>query len=152
MGRATDRVFTRVLCQRLRAACAKAPPRGGFRQRDRDGEGDEGIHGVAVYILTLVSFPVYFQRKRYRVSARAGTAKDFRGAMAGRGEKGLLITTGSSTKDAHAEATRDGAPPVRADRRGHLGEQRKQYGLAVEVKQHSKEDVVVHDAFFREFR
>jgi hypothetical protein len=32
--------------------------------------------------------------------------------MAGRGEKGLLITTGSFTRDAQAEATRDGAPPV----------------------------------------
>ena len=38
-----------------------------------------------------------------------GVVKDFRRAMAGRGEKGLLITTGSFTRE--AEATRDIALP-----------------------------------------
>jgi restriction system protein len=38
--------------------------------------------------------------------------RDFRGAMAGRGDKGLLITTGTFTAEAKAEATRDGAPPL----------------------------------------
>ena len=32
--------------------------------------------------------------------------------MAGRGEKGLLITTGTFTNDARAESRRDGAPPI----------------------------------------
>ena len=32
--------------------------------------------------------------------------------MSGRGEKGLLITTGTYTSDAKRESTRDGAPPV----------------------------------------
>jgi restriction endonuclease Mrr len=41
-----------------------------------------------------------------------GAVRDFRGAMAGRGEKGLLITTGSFAKDAQNEANPDGAPPV----------------------------------------
>ena len=36
--------------------------------------------------------------------------RDFRGAMVGRSDKGLLITTGSFTPDAIREATRDGAP------------------------------------------
>lgn len=57
--------------------------------------GDGGIDGVGTYRLSLVSFPVYFQCKRYKGAVTPGAVRDFRGAMAGRGEKGLLITTGS---------------------------------------------------------
>lgn len=74
--------------------------------------GDGGIDGLGTYRLSLVSFPVYFQCKRYKRSVTPGTVRDFRGAMAGRGERGLLITTGSFTRDARREASRDGAPPV----------------------------------------
>ena len=38
--------------------------------------------------------------------------RDFRGAMVGRADKGLIITTGGFTIDARKEATRDGAPPL----------------------------------------
>jgi restriction system protein len=73
--------------------------------------GDGGIDGAGTHRLSLVSFPVYFQCKRYKGSVTPGVVRDFRGAMAGRGEKGLLITTGSFTREAQAEATRDGALP-----------------------------------------
>ena len=53
-----------------------------------------------------------FQCKRYQGSVTAGQIRDFRGAMQGRTDKGLLITTGSFTRDAKKEATRDGAPPI----------------------------------------
>ena len=76
------------------------------------GKSADGIDGVGVYRLSLVSLPVYFQCKRYKGAVTAGAVRDFRGAMAGRGEKGLLITTGSFTKDVQNEASRDGAPPV----------------------------------------
>ncbi len=61
---------------------------------------------------SLVSFPVFFQCKRYRGSVTPDKVRDFRGTMAGRGDKGLLITTGTSTVEAKKEATRDGAPPI----------------------------------------
>ena len=73
--------------------------------------GDGGIDGIGVYRLSGVSFPVFFRCKRYKGSVGAGAVRDFRGAMSGRGDKGLLITTGSFTADAKQEATRDGAPP-----------------------------------------
>lgn len=76
------------------------------------GSGDGGIDGLGVYRLSLVSFPVFFQCKRYRGSVTPSAVRDFRGAMAGRGDKGLLITTGTFTSEAKREATRDGAPPV----------------------------------------
>ena len=38
--------------------------------------------------------------------------RDFRGAMQGRADKGIMITTGSFTSDAKKEARRDGVPPI----------------------------------------
>lgn len=54
--------------------------------------GDGGIDGMGTYRLSLVSFPVYFQCKRYKGSVTVGTVRDFRGAMSGRGEKGFRRT------------------------------------------------------------
>ena len=76
------------------------------------GSGDGGIDGTGVYRMSLVSFPVCFQCKRYQGSVGSSKVRDFRGAMVGRGDKGVLITTGTFTADAQAEATRDGAPPI----------------------------------------
>lgn len=74
--------------------------------------GDGGIDGVGTFRNGLVSWTVYFQCKRYKGSVGAGEVRDFRGAMSGRGEKGLLITTGTFTSAAKDEANRDGAPSV----------------------------------------
>ena len=93
--------------------------------------GDGGIDGLGVYRLGLVSFPVFFQCKRYRGSVGPGAVRDFRGAMAGRGDKGLLITTGSFTADAKREATRDGAPPIDLIDGDRLCELLKRYELGV---------------------
>lgn len=60
----------------------------------------------------VLSFHVIFQCKRYQGAASASHVRDFRGAMVGRADKGLLITTGRFTRDAVAEATREGAPPI----------------------------------------
>ncbi len=113
--------------------------------------GDGGIDGMGVYRLSLVSFPVYFQCKRYAGSVTAGAVRDFRGAMVGRGEKGLLITTGSFTKDAQNEATRDGAPPVELIDGVHLCDLLREYGLGVEVRTRSEEYEVVQPGFFDEY-
>ena len=114
--------------------------------------GDGGIDGMGTYRLSLVSFPVYFQCKRYKGGVTAGAVRDFRGAMAGRGEKGLLITTGSFTRDAQAEATRDGAPPVELIDGDRLCDLLKEYGLGVEIHQRVEEDVIVQPGFFDEFQ
>ena len=59
-----------------------------------------------------MTFKVLFQCKRYARGVSCGQVRDFRGAMQGRADKGIIITTGSFTKDAHAEAIRDGVPPI----------------------------------------
>ena len=53
-----------------------------------------------------------FQCKRWKGSVGANVVRDFRGAMVGRADKGLIITTGTFTADARREATRDGAPAI----------------------------------------
>jgi restriction system protein len=95
------------LCQRLLREA-------GFIQVEVTGRaGDGGIdgHGI-VKIARLLSFPAIFQAKRYQGSVGANEIRNFRGAMMGRAEKGLFITTGSFTPSAYAEATRDGPPPI----------------------------------------
>ncbi len=93
--------------------CKRLLREAGFSSLTVTGQtGDGGLDGVGVYRMSLVSFPVFFQAKRWRGSVGASRVRDFRGAMQGRGDKGLLITTGTFTADAEREATRDGAPPV----------------------------------------
>lgn len=113
--------------------------------------GDGGIDGVGVYRLSLVSFPVYFQCKRYKGTVTAGAVRDFRGAMAGRGEKGLLITTGSFTKDAQNEASRDGAPPVELIDGERLCDLLRDFRLGLEVRQRTEEEVILHPDFFDKY-
>ena len=86
----------------------------GFTQVEVTGRsGDGGIDGKGIMRLGgLLSFHVIFQCKRYQGAVSASQVRDFRGAMVGRADKGLLITTGNFTKDAMREATRDGAPAI----------------------------------------
>ena len=86
----------------------------GFTQVNVTGRsGDEGIDGHGtLQINELVSFKVMFQCKRYRKSVSPGHVRDFRGAMAGRADKGIIITTGTFTAEARREASRDGVPPI----------------------------------------
>jgi restriction system protein len=86
----------------------------GFTQVVVTGKSnDGGIDGYGtLQINPLVSFKVLFQCKRYQKSVASSHVGDFRGAMSGRADKGIIITTGSFTAEARREATRDGAPPI----------------------------------------
>jgi len=114
------------------------------------GSGDGGIDGLGVYRLSLVSFPVFFQCKRYRGSVTPSAVRDFRGAMAGRGDKGLLITTGTFTSEAKKEATRDGAPPVDLIDGDRLCDLLREYKLGVTTEIVQVEKVAVRREFFAE--
>ena len=85
----------------------------GFTRVEVTGRsGDGGIDGIGVLRVNLVSFHVLFQCKRWKGSVGASVVRDFRGAMVGRADKGLIITTSAFTADARREATRDGAPAI----------------------------------------
>lgn len=93
--------------------CKRILRESGFLKVEVTGRsGDGGIDGVGVLRVALLSFQVYFQCKKWKGNVRAKDIRDFRGAMVGRTDKGLFITTGSYTPDAQKEATRDGAPPI----------------------------------------
>ena len=86
----------------------------GFTQVVVTGQsGDGGIDGYGILqVNPLVSFKVLFQCKRYAKSVSPSHVRDFRGAMSGRADKGIVITTGTYSAEARREATRDGAPPI----------------------------------------
>ncbi|GAA4008523.1 restriction endonuclease [Deinococcus rubellus] len=94
--------------------CQRILRESGFIQVEVTGRsGDGGIDGHGIVRLAgLLSFPIIFQAKKYRGSVGAPEIRNFRGAMVGRADKGLFITTGNFTPAASAEATRDGAPPI----------------------------------------
>ena len=60
----------------------------------------------------FVRFKVLFQCKRYKGTVSRAQVGDFRNAMIGRAEKGIIMTTGTFSSDAIREANRDGAPQV----------------------------------------
>ncbi|MCB0919269.1 MAG: restriction endonuclease [Actinobacteria bacterium] len=132
--------------------CMQLLRRAGFIRTEVTGKsGDGGIDGVGVYRLSLVSFPVYFQAKRWRNSVGSSTVRDFRGAMSGRGEKGLLISTSTFTSEAKAEASRDGAPPVDLVNGTDLCDLMKQYELGVKVTPRKVEyDITIDEEAIRE--
>jgi restriction system protein len=109
--------------------------------------GDGGIDGVGIVRLGgLLGFPVLFQCKRYHGSVGSGTIRDFRGAMIGRADRGLVITTGAFSRDAKIEATRDGAPPIDLVDGEQLLDKLKELRLGVTVKM--IEQVSVTPEFF----
>jgi restriction system protein len=135
--------FERLAQRLLRAA--------GFINTTVTGRsGDGGIDGVGVYRLSLVSFPVFFQCKRYKGTVGPDKVRDFRGAMAGRGDKGLLITTGTFTREAKSEATRDGAPPIDLIDGEQLCELLKKHQLGVRTEERRVEEVEIVSSFFDE--
>jgi restriction system protein len=94
--------------------CQRLLRESGFEEVSVTGRsGDGGIDGIGVLqVNPLVSFKVLFQCKRYTGAVAPSHVRDFRGAMMGRADKGIIITTGSFTVEARREAIRDGVPPI----------------------------------------
>lgn len=132
--------FERLIQRVLREA--------GFIHVDVTGQtGDGGIDGHGIMRLgDLLGFQVIFQAKRWKGSVGPSQVRDFRGAMVGRADKGLLITTGSFTRDAKKEATRDGAPAIDLIDGDQLAEMLKRLSLGVSTK--LVEQVVIDKDWF----
>ena len=111
--------------------------------------GDGGIDGYGTQqVNPLVSFKVLFQCKRYTGSVSPSQVRDFRGAMSGRADKGIIISTGTYTAEARREASRDGAPPV------ELIDGEKLVGMFKDLELGLKpvKTYEIDDSFFEEFR
>jgi restriction system protein len=124
----SPQTFERLVQRVLREA--------GFTQVEVLGRsGDGGIDGRGIARMHgMMSFHVLFQCKRYKGSIGAGDIRDFRGAMMGRTDKGLFITTGTFTPAAIKEATRDGAPPIDLLDGSDFAEKLKELGIGVLTK------------------
>ncbi len=94
--------------------CQRLLRESGFKKVVVTGKsGDGGIDGEGILeINPLMSFKVLFQAKRYQGAVGAPVVRDFRGAMQGRADKGIIITTGRFTQEAKKEAVREGTPPI----------------------------------------
>ena len=94
--------------------CKRVLREAGFSEVDvtRDGP-DGGIDGRGILqINELVSFRVMFQCKRYKGSVGVDAIRNFQAALQGRADKGIILTTGTFTRDAEREASREGGMPV----------------------------------------
>lgn len=139
---AMDPIAFERLCQRLLRES-------GFIEVEvtkRSGDGGIDGHGT-IRIGGLISFNVLFQSKRYKGNIGPDTVRDFRGAMVGRADKGMIISTGGFTLEARREATRDGAPPIDLIDGRLLAEKLKELKLG--VKTNLVEHVEVLDDWFR---
>lgn len=106
-------IIRRIKPDAFERLCQRILRESGFTKVEVTGRsGDGGIDGAGVLRVNLISFHVRFQCKRYTGTVGAREIRDFRGAMVGRADKGLFITTGRFTKDAENEAVRDGAPAI----------------------------------------
>ncbi|KAE9627825.1 restriction endonuclease [Parasedimentitalea maritima] len=139
LGAMTPDAFERLAQRLLREA--------GFTKVEVRGKsGDGGIDGVGVLRVNLVSFQVYFQCKRWKGSVGSKEIRDFRGALQGRADKGLFITTGHFTTHASDEATRDGAIAIDLIDGDRLCDLLKENQLGVQTKM--IERVQVHEDWF----
>lgn len=125
------------LCQRLLRE-------NGFVQVQVTGRsGDSGIDGHGVLQMgRLISFPVLFQCKRWQNPVGASVVRDFLGAMLGRADRGLIITTSTFTTAAREEVSRNGVPPVDLVDGNALAENLRELKLGV------KEIVAVDQEWF----
>ncbi len=94
--------------------CQRLLREAGFERVEVTGKsGDEGIDGRGVLrVNPLASFNVVFQCKRYKGTVGSPEVRNFRGAMEGRADRGLLLTPSQFSRDAEREAARDGVMPI----------------------------------------
>ena len=111
--------------------------------------GDGGTDGKGVVrVGGVLSFHVIFQCKRYKGSVGPGVIRDLRGALDGAADKGLLLTTGTITRDARGEAQRPGATPIDLIDGEELVQRFKDLQMGVEITKHTVEDVKVNRKWF----
>ena len=135
---AFERLFQRVLRE------------AGFYQVDvtgRSGDGGIDVSG-RIRIGGFLSFRVLVQCKRYKGSVGAEIVQKFRGAMTGRTDQGLIVTTGHFTQAAKREATRDGAPEIDLIDGEQLIDKLKELSLGVKTKEVVVEQVIIDREWF----
>ena len=129
--------------------CMRLLREAGFERVQVTGRSnDGGIDGVGVLQLNdLMSFNVVFQCKKWEQSVPPKEIRDLRGAMDGRSDKGIFLTTSTYSSNARAEAERPGAVPIELVDGAKLFEMFKRYELGLKPR-------IVYDidvSFFEQF-
>jgi restriction system protein len=129
--------------------CMRLLREAGFERVQVTGRtNDGGIDGVGVLqVNDLVSFNVVFQCKKWAQPVPPKEIRDLRGAMDGRAEKGIFLTTSTYSTNSRAEAERPGAVPIELVDGEKLFEMFKKYELGLTPR-------TVYDidpAFFEQF-
>jgi restriction system protein len=129
--------------------CQRMLRESGFSEVEVTGRsGDGGIDGTGIVKLGgLLGFPILFQCKRFKGSVGSNVVRDFRGAMVGRADRGLILTTGVFTRDARQEASRDGAPPIDLVDGEDILDKLRELRLGIEVE--TVEVVSVKEEWFK---
>ena len=121
----------------------------GFSKVEVTGRsGDGGIDGVGILKISLMSFKVLFQCKRYKGSVGSSEIRNFRGAMSGNGDKGIFLTTGHFTSSAKKEASRPGAEPIELIDGVEMCNLLRELKLGITLE----EVVTIDDEWFDEFK
>jgi restriction system protein len=129
--------------------CLRLFREAGFERVQITGRSnDVGVDGVGVLqVNDLVSFNVVFQCKEWEQAVPPKEVRDLRGAMDGRAEKGIFLTTSAFSTNARAEAERPGAAPIELVDGVKLFEMFKKYELGLKPR-------MVYDvdpSFFEQF-
>ena len=135
---AFERLFQRVLRE------------DGFYQVNVTGRSSDGgidVEGI-IRIRGFLSFRMLVQCKRYKGPVGAKIVREFRGAMSGRTDRGLIVTTGYFTQAAKREATRDGVPDIDLIDGEQLIDKLKELSLGVKTKEVVVEQVIIDREWF----
>lgn len=116
--------------------CMRLLREAGFERVQVTGRSnDGGIDGVGVLQLNdLMSFNVVFQCKKWENAVPPKEIRDLRGAMDGRSDKGIFLTTSTYSSNARAEAERPGAVPIELVDGEKLFEMFKRYELGLKPR------------------
>ena len=128
--------------------CQRVLRESGFVEVNVTGKsGDGGIDGIGkIRFQGLISFPVVFQCKRWNsFLVTPSVVREFRGAMDGRADRGIIITTSAFTPDAYREASR-GVSPIDLIDGEKLVNKLKELGLG--VKTEMVEQVIIESDLF----
>ena len=141
-------VIKGITAEKFEKLCQRILRELGFNNVVVTGKSHGGIDGMGILKLgEVLSFRVAFQAKRYDGTVGSSIIRDFRGAMMGRADKGLIITTGVFSRDAVKEATRDGATPIDLINGNDLAKHLKKLGLGVDVE--IVEKVIINEEWFK---
>ena len=136
--------------------CAYIMTKNGLEATTVTGKtGDGGVDGEGLLAfdgLALIKIPVAWQCKRFAENkVTSNQIRDFRGAVNGRAQYGLIFTTSSFTPSAEQEARRPGATPIELVGLERLIHLMKTKVIGIKPGNDESQNLEVDSSFFAEY-